>query len=299
METSLRYDDVKAAEWAHETPRFRTLGFDFTLRTTDPLLGLYLEELFRPFTMAGAPRHVYSLLDRPERSERYSAYYDGEHLVTTRWASTMLRMVLWHINHQTMEETHDHLLVHASAAEYGGAALLFPAAMESGKTTLVAGLVRAGLRYVTDEAVAIEPGSVTITPYPRALSVDTGSWQVLADLQPRLPAELAPYSTTQWQVPANSIRPSAVASRCTPRFVITPRYDPRCPTTLEPLSRAEAVQVLVENTFNFNSFGSEGLRVLGRMVRGCRCFRLSVNDLDAACELVLGLLAEDARGCRP
>ena len=48
--------------------------------------------------------------------------------------------------------------------------------MESGKTTLVAGLVLAGLRYLTDEAVAIRPADGGITPFPKALSVDHGSW---------------------------------------------------------------------------------------------------------------------------
>ena len=44
--------------------------------------------------------------------------------------------------------------------------------MESGKTTLTAGLVRAGFDYLSDEAVAFDWDTLDIVPYAKPLSID-------------------------------------------------------------------------------------------------------------------------------
>lgn len=280
--------------WPHRSPRYRALGFDFGLRATDPELGAFLEELFEPFRAPGRPSRLYSFLSFPEREgDRYAVYFDGEYVVTTRYASTALRHFLWDVNHRVVEETRDHLLVHASAAEHEGRCLLFPAPMDSGKTTLVAGLVRAGLRYVTDEAAALHLSSLTVTPYPKPLHLDTGSWSVLAELRPRVSPALQPYLRGQWYVPAARVRDGALAPPSVPRFVIAPRYVPDAPTELVPLTRAEAVVLLYGQAFNAESVGRRrALEVLAAVVRGCACYRLVASDLDRACEIVLGLLED-------
>jgi HPr serine kinase-like protein len=58
------------------------------------------------------------------------------------------------------------LVLHASAAEVGGAAVAFLGASGSGKSTLAAALVARGHRLVADDYVAIEPGphGVMLTP---------------------------------------------------------------------------------------------------------------------------------------
>ena len=185
------------------------------------------------------------------------------------------------------------MLVHASAAEHEGRALLFPAPMESGKTTLVAGLVRAGLRYVTDEAVAIDPASLEIVPNPKPLGIDRGSWRVLGDLEPDY-GDAEPYFRhgQQWQVDARSIRPDAVASRCRPSFVITPRYRPGA-TELVPVSRAEALVALADNSMNLPGHGRRGFDALAAVARQSECYRLLVGDLDDASALVTNLLGID------
>ena len=62
--------------------------------------------------------------------------------------------------------------MHASAAVpaisgvAGTGIVAFPASMNSGKSTLVAALVRAGYAYVTDETVAVDPTTLAVTPEP-------------------------------------------------------------------------------------------------------------------------------------
>src|SRR3989337_610946 len=87
-----------------------------------------------------------------------------------------LRCLLWHINKRVVEETSRLTLVHAGGLELDGQGIVMPAVMESGKTTTTAGLLRRGLRYLSDEIVAVDPDSLTLLAYPKALTVEPGSF---------------------------------------------------------------------------------------------------------------------------
>src|SRR5690606_33425082 len=127
-------------------------------------------------------------------------------------------------------------------------------------TTTVAGLVRAGFRYLTDEAVAIDPDTMLALPYPKAMSVNRGSWQALGDLRP----PHAHFVAGQWQLPARSIRPDAVAEPSSVRFAVLPRYRPGATTSLEPVSRAEMLVQLADSAFHFQRAPRRNLSVLAR-----------------------------------
>jgi hypothetical protein len=173
--------------------------------------------------------------------------------------------------------------------------VLLPAPAESGKTTLTAGLVRRGLDYVTDEAVGIDPRSLAVVPYSKPLSVDPGSWEVLADFEPRVEESLRSLHSSQWQVSPESIRPGSLTGRSRPSLVVFPMYQPSSPTRLEDMSRADAVVELAQNSFNFHDTGRALLPVLAAVVAQCRCYRLVVGDLSSACEEILALVDTRAR----
>lgn len=278
--------------WAYRGPRLQALGFDFAVRASKGTVGRYLGELMRAFEVRGEPRQLYSFIDREHSPDAlYELYRGGEQVSTTSSPSTMLRHLLWDVNRSVVEETKDLLLFHASAVEHGGRAAVFPAPMGSGKTTLVARLVQRGLRYVTDEAVAIDPVTLMVRPYPKPLGIDPGSWSVLSDLRPDVDAPLKPFLEEGWFVPPDAFREGAVAPPCVPRFVIAPRYERGTATNLVEMRRSEALIRLAENSFNLPAFGARrGMEILADVVRSARCYRLTVGDLADACTTVLELL---------
>ncbi|HEX6208404.1 MAG TPA: hypothetical protein VF058_08625 [Actinomycetota bacterium] len=286
------------APWSYRGPRLHALGFDFGIRANDGEVGAYLGGLFEAFEADGEPDHVYSFIARPEEEMRYSLYFDGEHVVSSREAGGALRYFQWDVNERVIARNRGYILIHAaSAADETGRGIVMPAAMDSGKTTLVSGLVRAGLRYLSDEAAAVDPRTGVLHAYAKALTIDPGSWDVLPDLRPSLEGRLAPFAQDQWYVPADSIRRGAVASSARPAFVIAPRYVGEGRTELLPLSRAQALQTLVENAFNFRLFdGRMALTVLADLVRGAECYRLMVAELPEACDLVLELVEASGEG---
>ena len=275
----------------HRSRSFRALGYSFSFQCDEPALTRYLGSLFEPFETPEDPQCTYAFgAIEDSGAPNYLLYCDDLMLDNHRRPAVPFATLLWHINRSVVRCSQDRLLIHASAVARGDTGLLFPAAMESGKTTLAAGLVRAGLAYITDETVAIDPGTRLVEPFPRALSVDPGSWGVLADLRPEVPPELAVYVGDQWQIPPLSIRRDAVAGATTPRFVITPSYRAGARSELQPMSRADAVRVLAEHSFNFQRYGGTGLSLLADIVRRSECYRLEVGDLAVACRLVLDLL---------
>ena len=222
--------------------------------------------------------------------QRYLVQHNREPITATDWLDRALAVLLWHINAEVVRRTTPRYpLLHAAAAVLRGVAVLLPGPPESGKTTTVAGLVRAGFGYLTDEAVAIDPDTMLARPYPKPLSVDRGSWDVLADVRPSHHGRVS----GQWQVPARLIRPDAVAGPAPVRFVVVPAYKTRTATRLEPMSRGETLMSLADSTFQFQDNVRRNLTVLARVVAGADCYRLAVDDLDSAVTLIEELVGSE------
>jgi hypothetical protein len=279
-----------------QTRSFQVLGFDFAVRSTDPALGRYLDHILGHLAFPGTPEHLYSFEDHgPDKQPRIVVSLDGIRLRAVSDPSLGLGHLLWDLNRRVVEKASpQHLLLHAAAAERDGRVVMLPGPSESGKTTLVAGLVHAGLSYVTDEAVAFDLDDVLVRPYPKPLDVDAGSWPVLAHLAPPPDLELAPYLTDQWHLAPSSVGTGIVASPAPVRLIIAPTYRRGATTTLIPMSRSEAVVVMAEQAFNFRQHGALALATLAALVRSCQCYRMSVGDLDQACVLVLEALDDPA-----
>jgi hypothetical protein len=60
---------------------------------------------------------------------------------------------------------------------------------------------------------------------------------------------------------------------------------------LAPLGRGEALVELARNTFRFKERGAPELDLLAELARGVDVFRLTMGGLEAAVDLVAGLLS--------
>lgn len=278
--------------WTWRSPNYQALGHTFAIRAMDADLGAWLESLFLPFEASCAPATVYSLLDRGAGSRlRYATYAGNDRLTLNPRPDRLVHTLLWHVNGQVFDRSDTYVVVHAAVAALGDAAVLLPAPMEHGKTTTVAGLVRAGYGYLSDEVAAISPATLSVHPFHRALSINLGAWELFADLEPLLPQTVAAYQPRgTWHLPATAIRPDALAGPATPRLIVSPRYAPGEPTRLEPLRRAEALLLLASNTHGLHGRPGHHLDVLARVLAGCDCYRLISSDLDKSCELITDAL---------
>jgi len=271
--------------WVPPIGPFRGLDVTFDLITTDAEIGRYLAAVWAPLAIAGAPAP-------PERVRRYTISdcdtgpglllaLDGRVVARVGSASAAAALAVWHANQLISTETTRLLQVHASAVTIDGATVVLPAVMNSGKSTLATALVAAGAGYLTDEAVAIDPGTGLVLPYPKAITLDPGSWTLFPDLEPPLVRDLPGLHHAKWYVHPDAIRAGAVASAAAPSALVFPVYDPERPTSLAPVTPVDAAAELARHCFNLPAMGQVGVDLIAQLASTIPCAALSVHDLDS------------------
>jgi hypothetical protein len=284
--------DASAKTWAWSSTSLRAVDLEFAVRSDNPRLGRYLDSIFRSQRADGpATTEISVVAGGPGAgSAGWDVCVDATRRHRCLRAGEVVPALLAEINNEVIRASSArHVLLHASGAAKDDRCAIFHAPPEAGKTTLVAGLVLAGLRYVTDEAVALDVESGLVRSFPKPLSIDPGAWGVLGALRPSLDDDLAEWAVDQWHVDPGSIRPDAVAGPCRPRFVVATRYASGARTRLHPVHRADALTNLMHNAFETNRRDGSMFNIVSTMVREAECYELVVGDLTQACELVLAL----------
>lgn len=163
--------------------------------------------------------------------------------------------------------------IHAAVVSSTNAVLAFPGASGLGKSTLTAALVRQGFAYVSDEALALDPVSLSVCRFSRPLALDSNSWSVLSfDGPPPLPGAEA-------FVRASSLGRLEETDRPLTDVVVARRE----PGTMQlvPSRRSAAVVVLVQRSFNHFRAPRDTFRTVVAAVRECRVWQATYSDAPA------------------
>ena len=179
----------------------------------------------------------------------------------------VLRALEWEVNLFLAERARDRIFVHAGAVEWKGKALVVPGRSFSGKSTLVAQLVRAGCAYLSDEFAILDSGG-SCHAYPRSLSL-----RVAGGIEERTAEELGGHT------------------RCEPLpvgFVVVTRYRHGAIWQPSRLSSGEAVMALLQNTVAARTRAQEALTVLRASMANAEALEGVRGD---AAELVDALIA--------
>lgn len=270
--------------------RYRTLGYSFTVRTNLPRARLFIDRLLAPFrvnsTIEGP---TYLLIASHDDGGRFSLYLDDVCIQRVESPASMVDFVLADVTTRALEHADGFLAIHAAAASFRGQGFVLPAPPDSGKTTLVAGLTRAGFDYLSDEAALIDLETGLLHPFPRPLMMDATSVAALGDLRATLGAGDAEFMRFRYHAVPGDLRPASLGRPCPVRYVIAPRYQEGGRTGLGRVSRAEGMFLLARNAFNLDHIGGEALALLGRVVEEADCYRLRIGDLGQAVREVLRL----------
>ncbi len=274
---------------------FVLLSYRFRIRTTIPAVAELVERIFGSFRAeVSVDGPTYALDEEQHARKPFELRLDGESLFRSAQPARVFYYLTWHAMREAVGGF-DHLMVHAGVVARDGEAVLLPAASGSGKTTLVAGLVRAGFDYLSDELAAIDPTTLEVVPFPLSLSIKPGSMDLLADILPELPSDAWRFLEGRCPVRPDDIRPRAVGTVSRIRYVVSPRYEPGAPTSLEACSRGQGVAELGQNAFNLHAFGRRGLYLLADVMREARCYRLRVGGLDEGVEAISQLMRSQPR----
>lgn len=289
--------NLRSIRWEGEAA-FRVLSYYFTLRWNWTDGAEYVRRMLEAFEVPSDPGEhlnpptpnvppVYSLLDQGSGHEkRYRLRYGSHQLKAGEAPRDAIGYLLWHVNVEALRRAGHFLMIHAGAvASPSGEGVLLPGPAGSGKTSLVAGLVRAGFGYLSDEGGAIDPVTRRVYPYPRALTLKAGSFSHFMDVWSR--DGQPPLAAVERHVPPDLLRPGAVVGPCEVRYVIFPTYRKGVATELSPITAAAAVVELGRNAINLSLYGGRAVTLLADVVRGARAYQLESGDLDEAVRAVV------------
>jgi hypothetical protein len=282
---------LAAATWLPAAGPYVCFGETWRLRTTDAAFLSHLDDLYAPMRATSGDDHgwcaTYSVI--PVEGNRPGLVARGDVVTASRTKPSMLlRHLVWSINRQVIDVASDRgVLLHAAGAVIGGMAIVLPAQMQAGKTTLVTGLLDRGAAYLTDEAVRLTD-DLEVEGFPKPLSIDRGSWGLLSHRRPRLPPSLMDYHASQWHVPPSSF--ASVARAAPLGAVVFPRYERDAPTDLRVVRPAEALERAVRSTFaTTERVPADKVRKLAALLSAVPCYTLTSGSLDEACAAILNL----------
>ncbi len=194
-------------------------------------------------------------------------------------------VIEWGMNWCVSNHINTHLIIHAAVIEKQGYAVVMPAPPGSGKSTLTAALVQEGWRLLSDELTLINPHDLTVTPFPRPISLKNQSIQVINQRYPEV--EFGPVSSDTLKgtvchikPPKKSIEQSLVT--CPIAWIIFPKYVHDSDVQLIEKSKAMTLMDMADNSFNYSKLGFTGFEVLKNIVDQAHCFQFSYGHLDDA-----------------
>lgn len=267
-----------------------------TLVTSDRDVATAYDALYAPFRVEAADGGDASfevrVVRRRSRRTGLSHYHitsDVEDEFTVRRVSRVLPHVEGAVNLCIARFMPRYLLLHAAALTHKGVGVIIPGGPGFGKTTLAAALTARGWQYASDEFAVIDGRNGSIVPYPKALSIKTGSFDVLKSFG--LPVDSAPTFDRADKgairlLPANAIRHNAIASPATIGLVVFPALTPESAPSPTPMSQAESVFDMSRRCFNLLRFRSEAIGTLSSIAKSAKSYRLRTGDLDATCRIM-------------
>jgi hypothetical protein len=179
----------------------------------------------------------------------------------------------------------DLYFIHSAVLELGGRAILLVAASGNGKSITAWALLHHGFRYVSDELAPVDPRTLKVHPYPRAL--------YLKEKPPRsypLPARVFSAAGPLY-IPGEDLPSGISKSPVRVAAIFFLRYDPQASEpALRPTSKAEAGARLFANALNPLAHPGDGLDGAIGIATRSACFELVSADLPATCALMAATL---------
>ena len=275
------------------------LGTTVELLTTDPDLAEAFSELLGSFPRATESDHHVAVVTSDELDVdgyRSTVTTDGQVVARTVETDLALRHALSESNRLAIDNTPDRLVLHAGAVETAGHVVVIIGESGHGKSTLVAALVRSGMAYVTDEAVALDPVSGRVDVYPKWIDLDEPSRALLGLEQVDVSAAAA---GLKYPLPPNRLGPVSAGGRAG-LLVLLGSPDTATTSSSEPTGgypmAVRRLLAILDNTFSTTTALPGALEHLAELSASMPVLDLDRADLATMVATVTGALRAGMRG---
>ncbi len=180
-----------------------------------------------------------------------------------------------------------HLLLHASAVEKDGKALIMTGESGSGKSTLSAMLGHMGWRFMGDEFVLLDLVTGEAMPFPRLISlkneaIDEMQTQVAADRFGPLMRGTPKGDIRHLVPPRDAVQSMGVPAR--PALLLFPSFG--FDAAVRPVAPSEVFARLTQASTNYVALGESGFRTLTGFVKAVPARAIDYRNGDEALMLV-------------
>jgi hypothetical protein len=253
-------------------------GVAVRIGVSDPSLLERLPEHFPPgWKRARSPavQEEFSVVRTRSKQRRavWRLFRGGERIARATNARDLLKHLESWLRLTVAIRSPQRIFVHAGVVGWRGRALLLPGRSHSGKTTLVAALVRAGATYFSDEyAVLDEAGRVH--PFPKPLSIR------------------GPHGGAARKHPVEALGGRAATRSLPVGLVAVTRYRAGARWRPRTLSPAEGLFALLSNTPTALTRSEDALRTLNQVVLHAVTLRGARPEADRIVPLLLERLGK-------
>jgi hypothetical protein len=210
----------------------------------------------------------------------------SEVLLKTASVRRLIEYAAWDVHACIPGKTRDYLLLHAGAVARAGDAILIAGPAEVGKSSLVAGLLRRGFDYLSDELGAIDPVTERAYGFPKWISLSPAAVDAFPGLRERLDDRPGIPESANVRVVRPEDLDATVATPSHVRSIVFPSFDREGSPRLTTLARSEAVRRMAELSFNLYRYEERGVVLLSRIADDAAAFSLEGGTIMERADLI-------------
>ena len=282
--------DVTVAPLAYKKV-FRVPGRILEICCQDKEIGVMLDEAMAHLAIGPESAVEDRLLVVPAEKEAncWDIFSNTTSVFTDVSTESVLPHLLQLIFDLSCKALSQYFLFHAAVISKVSKAVLFPANVGSGKTTLAAMLAKQGFQFFSDELAVIDVETMQVRPFTMPMSIKPGSLTVLAQEYPELET-LANHFRPDGKVvrylqpPTESL--PETDSTATVSALVFPHYNEGDGNYFMSLSKEETLQRLVQTCSSDRSLRPQDIKAMLAMVEQSECMALYYEDTHEAIRLL-------------
>ncbi len=198
-------------------------------------------------------------------------------------------MLEWGLNWCVASRPLGYLVMHAAVLARDGLAVMLPGFPGAGKSTLCASLcLQENWQLLSDELAILNPASGAMLPHPRPISLKNASLDVVKNFPGARLGRV--YTDTRKGTISHAASPEASVSAASRtslvRWIVFPRFEVGAVAHHEAISRAEAFNLISEQSFNKERMGEVGFDALCALLSGAQCFQITYGSTADGLQLI-------------
>ena len=265
--------------------------FAICIRSSMADIAWNMENLYRDYPLADDRMADFSVLvDYPRGLRRW--YHpqvifeiDGQIPYKPYPSAAAIAMMEWGLNWTLFTGANQYLLFHAACLERNGECIFMAGKPGSGKSTLCAELAlkQNPWRLLTDELTIVRKDSFDVLPLCRPICLKNAAIDIVAQRHPDAFIGKKNYNTAKGtiahvRVPIDSL--NRMDEPSTPHMILLPQYKQGAKTEWAELPQSEAIMLLAEQSFNFQTLGAAGFMAVKHIVSQSKMYEVVYSDLD-------------------